>query len=120
MGKHLLTVRQLIWMTTGMWTHVAGTIAALDNEIGVVGVAPESDLYAIKVLNQFGDGNHSDIVAGIEWAISHDIDILNMSLGGTTRSNTFKKAVDSAYKNGMLLVAAGGNYGYDRKERLRI
>ncbi|MFT9488440.1 S8 family serine peptidase [Tepidibacillus infernus] len=65
----------------GHGTHVAGTIAALDNEIGIIGVAPQAEIYAIKALDQSGSGNYSDIVAGIEWAITNKIDIVNMSLG---------------------------------------
>jgi len=90
-------------------THVAGTIAALDNAWGVVGVAPEVDLYAVKVLDDSGSGTWSSIVAGIEWAVSKDIPVINMSLGGSTSSTTLKDACDTAYNNGVLLVAAAGN-----------
>jgi subtilisin family serine protease len=51
----------------GHGTHVAGTIAALNNAIGVVGVAPNADLYGIKVLNKRGSGYMSDVIKGIEW-----------------------------------------------------
>jgi subtilisin len=99
----------------GHGTHVAGTIAALNNTIGVLGTAPEASLYAVKVLNQNGGGTYSDVVAGIEWAITNSMNIINMSLGGSNDSRTLQTAVDNAYNTGILVVASGGNNGYDRK-----
>ena len=55
----------------GHGTHVAGTIAALDNEIGVVGVAPQASIFAAKVLDRRGSGYNSDIAEGIRSCISH-------------------------------------------------
>lgn len=95
----------------GHGTHVAGTIAALDNGIGVVGVAPKVALYAVKVLDDTGSGSVSAIVAGIEWAVNNDIPVLNMSLGSTTHSQTLQDACDNAYAAGHLVVAAAGNEG---------
>jgi subtilisin len=99
----------------GHGTHVAGTVAGLDNAVGVLGVAPNVSLYAIKVLDRNGSGSYSDVVAGIEWAVSNNIDIVNMSFGGSSGSRTLQTAVDNAYNKGMLLVAAAGNSGYNRK-----
>ena len=95
----------------GHGTHVAGTIAALDNGIGVVGVAPDVALYAVKVLDDTGSGTVSAIVAGIEWAVNNGIPVLNMSLGSTTHSQTLQDACDNAYAAGHLVVAAAGNEG---------
>jgi subtilisin len=91
-------------------THVAGIIAAEDNDPdkGVIGVAPEADLYAVKVLDGGGFGLLSWIVAGIEWSVINGIDIVNMSLEGLP-FESLKAACDSAYDAGVLLVAAGGN-----------
>lgn len=99
----------------GHGTHVAGTVAAVNNTLGVIGIAPQTNLYAIKVLDQYGNGNYSDVIAGIEWAITNNLDIINMSLGGTTGSKTLQTAVDEAYIAGLLLVASAGNRGYDKK-----
>lgn len=94
----------------GHGTHVAGTVAALDNDIGVVGVAPEADLYSVKVLTRVG-GRYSDVIKGIEWSVDNGMNVVNMSLGATTYSETLKTAVDVADANGLLLVAAAGNNG---------
>lgn len=95
----------------GHGTHVAGIIAASDNEIGVIGVAPTADLYAVKVLNRNGSGSLSDVIAGIDWAVGNNMDVINMSLGADSSSLSFKEAVDNAYSAGVVVVAAAGNDG---------
>ena len=92
-------------------THVAGTIAALDNKVGVVGVAPKASIYAVKVADENGDGYYSWIIKGIEWAIENEMDVINISMGGASESEALKEAVDRAYDNGILIVASAGNAG---------
>lgn len=98
----------------GHGTHVAGTIAAKDNNLGVIGVAPNASLYAVKVLAYDGSGWFSDILAGIEWCIYNDIDIINMSLGGTLSGpelDDLRDICQLAYNQGILIVASAGNSG---------
>jgi len=95
----------------GHGTHVAGTIAALDNGLGVVGVAPRVSLYAVKVLEDSGSGSISAIAAGIDWAVQNGIPIINMSLGSSTSSQTLENACDNAYAAGHLVVSSAGNEG---------
>jgi len=95
----------------GHGTHVAGIIAAADNEIGVVGVAPEAALYAVRVLNKTGSGYVSDVIAGIQWAVNNDMDIANMSLGSDDHVESLQVACDAAAAAGVILVAAAGNDG---------
>jgi minor extracellular protease Epr len=95
----------------GHGTHVAGIIGALNNEIGTVGSAYDSSLYAVKVLDSEGFGYLSEIIAGIDWAISNDMDIINLSLGTQTTSTALKSIVDRAYQNGIIVVASSGNFG---------
>ncbi len=94
----------------GHGTHCAGTVAAAINGSGVVGVAPEAYLYAIKVLSKTGRGNWSWLIAGIDWAINKKgLNILSMSLGGAGAPNALKNMCDAAWQKGVLLIAAAGN-----------
>ena len=97
----------------GHGSHVAGIIAALDNDIGVIGVAPEADLYALKVLDKTGSGYISQIIAGLEWCVDNGIDVANMSLGTDADIQSFHDACDEAAAAGVILVAAAGNDGAD-------
>lgn len=95
----------------GHGTHVAGIVAAADNEIGVIGVAPKVDLYAIKVLNRKGSGYTSDIIAGLDWAKNNGIKVVNMSLGSNYYSSDFALAVQRLAAAGVVEVCAAGNDG---------
>ena len=95
----------------GHGTGVAGIIAALDNNIGTVGVAPESNIYAVKVLDRNGEGYLSELLAGIDWCIDNGIDIINMSLGSDQRSRILEDMVNKAYSQGVSLASAAGNSG---------
>lgn len=95
----------------GHGTHVAGVIAAENDGAGVVGVAPSASLYALKVLDAGGSGTISSVVAGIEWAVDNDVQVISMSLGADSDSTTLRQACDAAYSNGIVLVAAAGNDG---------
>lgn len=92
-------------------THVAGTIGALDNGDGVVGVAPGARLISVKVLDSSGSGYESNIVAGIDWvtARSNVIDVANMSLGGAGHSQSEQDAIQAAVEAGVVFVVAAGN-----------
>jgi subtilisin family serine protease len=93
----------------GHGTHVAGILAAEKNGYLVVGVAPEVDLYALKVLGADGSGEYSGLIAALEWAIQNDMDVVNMSLGGHDVSPALQSAIQAAYAAGITLVAASGN-----------
>lgn len=93
----------------GHGSHVAGTIAGKRDGKGVVGVAPMAKLYAVKVLDKDGNGGYSDVIAGIEWAVSRGIKVANMSLGADEGSEALKRAVAAATKAGLTIVAAAGN-----------
>ncbi|WP_051556392.1 S8 family peptidase [Alkalihalobacterium bogoriense] len=95
----------------GHGTHVAGIIGARNNNIGIIGVAPESDLYAVKVLNKDGEGTDFDVCKGIDWAIDNNMDIINLSLGSSSPSPCMETAVNKAYEQGILVVGAAGNSG---------
>lgn len=95
----------------GHGTHVAGIIAALNNSIGVVGVAPSANLYAIKVLDRNGSGYLSDVIEGLDWAATHGMQVVNMSLGTSVDVQSMHDAVIRARAAGVVEVAAAGNSG---------
>lgn len=95
----------------GHGTHVAGIVAAEDNDFGVIGVAPEAYLYGVKVLGSSGSGYLSDVVAGIEWSVQNGMQVISMSLGTDSDYLSLKNAVDNAYQGGVVVVAAAGNDG---------
>jgi hypothetical protein len=95
-------------------THVAGIVSAMCNQMGVIGVAPEANLHALKVLDSAGGGYASYIISALEWCIDKGIDVANMSLGSYMPSRALQKACDRAYNSGVLLVAAAGNDGSSR------
>jgi subtilisin family serine protease len=96
----------------GHGTHVAGTIAAANNDIGVVGVAPDAWLYGVKVLDKTGSGWLSDVIAGIDWSAANGMQVITMSLGSSGSSSSLQMAVDNAYNQGIVVVAAAGNDYY--------
>jgi subtilisin family serine protease len=100
----------------GHGTHVAGTIGAIDNNSGVVGVAPGARLWAVRVLNNSGFGFISDIVCGIDWVAENadTIEVANMSLGGAgsdgpCSSDPEHQAICNAVSAGVTFVVAAGN-----------
>ncbi len=95
----------------GHGTHVAGIVAAAANNGGVVGVAPLATLMPVKVLDSAGSGTLYAVAEGIEWATDHGADVVNLSLGSVSDSSTLEDAVEYAYDEGVLVVAAGGNCG---------
>ncbi|WP_091811692.1 S8 family serine peptidase [Marinobacter mobilis] len=95
-------------------SHVAGIAAAVDNTQGIVGVAPEATVYPVRVLGRNGEGSLSDLLAAINWATAQPgIDVINLSLGGLPRNDTLESAINQAYDQGKLIVAAAGNEGTD-------
>ncbi len=95
----------------GHGTHVAGIIGAKHNGYGIDGIAPEAQIYAVKALDQNGSGDLQSLLQGIDWSIANGMDIVNMSLGTTSDSKILHDAVNKAYEQGVLLVAASGNDG---------
>ena len=103
-------------------THVAGIIGAAINNRGIQGVAPGAELVAVKVLGESGSGNFGWLILGIEYAVSIDADVMNMSLGATFPAAQAKagplyaalnRAINHASARGVLSVIAAGNEGVD-------
>ena len=99
----------------GHGTHVAGTIfARTNNATGIAGIAPNSTLMPIKVLDGAGSGFFSDVLDGVDWARTHGADVINLSLGGVLTPEQialFQPTFSAARAAGILIVAAAGNSG---------
>ncbi|HEY9576068.1 MAG TPA: S8 family peptidase [Pseudobacillus sp.] len=95
----------------GHGTHVAGIIAARRNGSGILGVAPDAKLYAVKTMNQEGEGTLQDILEGIDWSIANGMDIINLSLGTEANSRMMHDMINKAYQKGIVVVGAAGNDG---------
>jgi subtilisin family serine protease len=96
-------------------THVAGTIGALDNGIGVVGVAPGARLWSVRVLDFDGTGYASWVIAGVDYVAQHaaEIEVANMSLGFAGNVASLRTAIQNTVNKGVVFVAAAGNDGLD-------
>ena len=106
----------------GHGTHVAGTIGAINNSAGVVGVAPGIPIYSVRVLNNQGSGSWSSVVCGIDWVTANaarfNIKVANMSLGGggaddgncgNSNNDALHKAICRSVAGGVTYVVAAGN-----------
>lgn len=113
----------------GHGTHVAGTIGAIDDGDGVVGVAPGVPIYSVRVLNPAGSGSFASVTCGVDWVTGRKIEfndgpgdgdpgvnfrVANMSLGGSGSdgscgSNAFHQAICNSVSAGVLYVVAAGN-----------
>jgi len=113
----------------GHGTHVAGTIGALDNTTGVVGVAPGARLWPVRVLNNAGSGSWSSVICGIDYVTAHanEIEVANMSLGGTgtddgncgnTNQDAMHQAICRSVRAGVTYAVAAGNESDDAKNHV--
>jgi len=98
----------------GHGSHVAGTVGAIDNTIGVIGVAPGITLVAVKVLDRRGSGSYSGVIAGVDYVAANAAngDVANMSLGGPV-SQALDDAVIAAAQGGVKFALAAGNESDD-------
>ena len=96
-------------------THVSGIIAAENNDIGMVGVAPHAKIMPIKVLDKHGQGSLENVAKGIRWAVNHGADIICMSLGAPMRLQQVRKAIQYANSKGVPCFVAAGNAGQTKE-----
>ncbi|MCM3358148.1 S8 family peptidase [Psychrobacillus sp. MER TA 171] len=110
----------------GHGTHVAGIIAARENNQGIIGVAPKSQLLVLKTIDKNGKGNLQNVIKAINYAIrwngpkNQKVSIINMSLGGVQHFEELYEVIKEARKKGVLIVAAAGNDGDGRPDTQEI
>jgi subtilisin family serine protease len=109
-GYNAIDPRKAPEDTFGHGTHVAGIFAGINNEIGVIGTAPKANLYAVKVID-VNSGYISDVIEGLQWCIDNGMQVVNMSIGLPEDIDALHEAITAAYEQGIVLVAAAGNYG---------
>ena len=93
----------------GHGTFCAGLIAGTANNVGIIGIAPECSIYAVKVLDNKSQGSVGQLIKGIEWCINNKIDIINCSLGLTRDFTALHDIICHAYNAGIIICAAAGN-----------
>ncbi len=117
--------RQALGDRDGHGTHVAGIVGALNNSIGVVGVAPGARLWAVKVLDANGAGTVSSAVCGLDWVHAHraTIDVVNLSLSadgadGPCAADPFHRAICRVVEAGIPVIVAAGNQNTEASTRV--
>ncbi|PLR78721.1 peptidase S8 [Bacillus sp. V3-13] len=96
----------------GHGTAIAGVIAAENNDFGIVGVAPNVEIYSVKILNDNGKGSIESLITGIEWSIENKVQVINISFGMSSNNPELHKIIKKAVNSGIIVVAAAGNnYG---------
>jgi thermitase len=93
----------------GHGTHVAGIVAAGANGVGHAGICPTCKIMPIKVLNSSNQGTWSVVARGIVYAMEHGANVINLSLGAASGSETVRLAIEEAQAAGIVVVAAAGN-----------
>ena len=97
------------WDENNHGTHVSGIIAAAWNGIGGIGIAPGVEIYAVRVVDASGSYETDDLIDGIDDAISHGVDIINLSLGSTYDEIVLRRAIERAVDANITVVVAMGN-----------
>ena len=96
---------------TGHGTAVAGVISAPKDDSGLVGIAPDAELYVVRILDDSNKAPISRVISGIDWCIANEVDIINMSFGTLYYSQILEAKISEAAQAGILMIAAAGNKG---------
>jgi subtilisin family serine protease len=104
----------------GHGTFCSGIIAGADNGVGITGIAPNIELYAVKVIDDHSFGTPDWAASGIEWCIDHGMDVVNLSFENQKPYKPLELAIQRAAKAGIVLVAASGNMGDNESATVEI
>jgi subtilisin family serine protease len=114
-GYNIVASSNLVYDGNGHGTHVAGTIAAINNNLGIVGVSPKTKIMPIKALADNGSGSNNDVASGIDYAVENGADIITMSLGSDFPSVRIEKSLIRAIEKRVAVFCAAGNSGIMRE-----
>lgn len=114
-GSNFVNKRKLPEDDNAHGSHVAGIIAAKNNDLGMVGVAPSCKIMPIKVLDHNGNGSLLAVAEGIRFAVDHGADIITMSLGAPFKIQQVRKAIQYAASKGVPCFVAAGNAGLTKE-----
>ena len=115
-GYNFVNEKKEPWDDNNHGTHVAGIIAAENNEIGMVGVAPEAKIIPVKVLDRNGNGSLVNVAKGIRWAADvANADLICMSLGSPNPTQEVRKAIQHALSKKVVCFVAAGNAGVTKQ-----
>lgn len=115
-GLNLINSSKEPWDDNGHGTHVSGIIAAENNEIGMVGVAPSAKIIPVKVLDKYGNGGLVEVSKGIRWSVDvAKADLICMSLGAPNPVQEVRKAIQYAESKGVICFVAAGNAGLTKQ-----
>ena len=98
----------------GHGTAMAGIIGAAMDNVGLTGIAPDAELYSVKVLDSKGNGYVSAVTEGVNWAVANGMDIIFFGFAGKEYSYALSKAVENARDNNILMIAPAGNDGQEK------
>lgn len=110
-GKNMINPKASPADDNGHGTHVSGIIAAMNNDIGMVGVAPKAKIIPIKALDKSGNGSLDVVARGIRAAVDMGADIITMSLGCPSPLQQVRRAIQLASSKGIPVFVAAGNAG---------
>jgi len=99
----------------GHGSHCTGTICALNNDIGIVGVAPKAKVIPVKVLDSKGSGDLDAVAKGVIWSAEQGVDFITMSLGSPSPVPIVEDAIKYANSKGCVVFCAAGNAGKTRQ-----
>ncbi|PMC36605.1 hypothetical protein CJ195_14310 [Bacillus sp. UMB0899] len=110
-GKSFVSYTDSYNDDNGHGSHIAGIIAALQNNVGITGIAPNANVYSLKAFNQNGEGTTIDLAEAIDYAMEINSDVINLSFEYNTYDPIVEALLNEAYKQNILIVGAAGNSG---------
>ncbi len=109
-GRNFVLKRENTDDEFGHGTWITGIIAAQDNNsIGICGIAPETEIYPLVILNKDGRGKIKDVIDGIRWCMDNEVDIINLSFCTPKDDKDLREIIEKAIQKGIIVIASYDN-----------